>query len=343
MKKLVSMALAFFLVMSVLSIPVVADENNDDAAVGYLSFLSMTEEDSYARIAAEGLAREYLLKQGVLENTMEKSVYPFQKVVFYDSLDAMLMALTSGEVTALSVPDCTAKYLCSANDQVKQAILYHPEKAEGFTQVLLNNLSNGYSFMMLEENSELRDQFDKAIGEMKSDGTMEKLIQTYITDAAGSGETEAVEFEKFDGDPIKVAVTGSLPPMDYVAADGTPAGFNTAVLAEIGKRLEKNIELVQVDSVGRALALAQGNVDVVFWTRTDSEGVVNEGLTTMSEEELEAHKQEKIANLTEEETAIMSALHDSLPGEVFKFRDMPEGTITTSPYYTDLNVLVTLK
>ena len=85
------------------------------------------------------------------------------------------------------------------------------------------------------------------------------------------------------------------------------------------------------------------NVDVVFWTRADSEGVVNEGLTTMSEEELEAHKQEKIANLTEEETAIMSALHDSLPGEVFKFRDMPEGTITTSPYYTDLNVLVTLK
>ena len=52
--------------------------------------------------------------------------------------------------------------------------------------------------------------------------------------------------------------------MDYVAANGTPAGFNTAVLAEIGKRLERNIELVQVNSVGRALALAQGNVDVAF-------------------------------------------------------------------------------
>jgi ABC-type amino acid transport substrate-binding protein len=343
MKKLVSMALALLLTLSVLTIPAIADENNDDAAVGYLSFLTMTEEDFYARIKAEGLAREYLLKQGVIESTMEKSVYPFQKVIFYDSLDAMLMGLTSGEVTALSVPDCTARYLCTANDQVKQSILYHPEKAEGFAQDLLNRLSNGYSFMMLEENGDLRDQFDQAITEITEDGTLEKLIQTYITDTAESGEPEAIAFEQFEGDPIKVAVTGSLPPMDYVAADGTPAGFNTAVLAEIGKRLGKNIELVQVDSVGRALALAQGNVDVVFWTRGMSEGLVQSGISSISEEEHEAFILEKKRDLADEELAIMEGLDEAIPPSKYVSRDIPEGTITTAPYYTDLNVLVTLK
>ena len=253
------------------------------------------------------------------------------------------MGLTSGEAFALSVPDCTAKYLCATNDQVKQATFYHPEKAEGFSKTLVEMLSNGYSFMFLEENSGLRDQFDQAIAEMKADGTMEKLIQTYITDAAESDETEAVEFDQFEGEPIKVAVTGCLPPMDYVAADGTPAGFNTAVLAEIGKRLEKNIELVQVDSVGRALALAQGNVDAAFWTRDVSEGVTKEDFPSMSEEEREAFKQEKDENQTEEETAIMDALLGAFPNGVFKNRDIPEGTITTTPYYSDLNVLVTLK
>ena len=39
----------------------------------------------------------------------------------------------------------------------------------------------------------------------------------------------------------------------------------------------------------------------------------------------------------------MSALRDSLPRDVFMKRDMPEGTVITVPYYTDLNVLVTLK
>ena len=132
-------------------------ENNDDAAVGFLSYLTLTEDDAFARLKAERDAREYLIEQGVLESTVEKDAVPFQEIVFYDSLDAMLMGLTSGEVSALSVPDCTARYLCAANDQVEQLILYHPDKAEGFTQDLLPVLSNGYSFMMLEENSELRD------------------------------------------------------------------------------------------------------------------------------------------------------------------------------------------
>ena len=63
----------------------------------------------------------------------------------------------------------------------------------------------------------------------------------------------------------------------------------------------------------------------------------------MSEEEREAFKQEKDENQTEEETAIMDALLGAFPNGVFKNRDIPEGTITTTPYYSDLNVLVTLK
>ena len=71
---------------------------------------------------------------------------------------------------------------------------------------------------------------------------------------------------KFDGaDTIKVGVTGDLPPLDFVNSDGTPAGFNTALLAEISKRIKKNIELVQVDSGARAAALTSGQVDVIFW------------------------------------------------------------------------------
>ena len=68
-------------------------------------------------------------------------------------------------------------------------------------------------------------------------------------------------------DTIKVAVTGDLPPIDFVLADGRPAGFNTAVLAEIGKRLRLNIELLNIDSGARAAALASGRADVIFWVQ----------------------------------------------------------------------------
>ena len=130
---------------------------------------------------------------------------------------------------------------------------------------------NDFAFLMMEDNAALRDEFNAAIEAMKADGTLDRLVQEQIDGLIDGGEFKPVELPHFDGaETVKVAVTGALPPMDYVAADGTPAGFNTAVLAEIGQRTGKNIELVVVDSMGRAAALASGAVDAVFWTRTSS-------------------------------------------------------------------------
>ena len=342
MKRIVSMIMTLILVLTLFAVPVMAETESDDGVVvGYLSFLNMSEDEMELRREGEVSAYRYLIEQGAVDFDGQKT--PLKDIVFYDSLDAMLMGLMSGEVDAIDVADCTAKYLCATNDQMKQITLFYPDKVEGFSQSLFNRLSNGYSFMMLEENSDLRDQFDQIIAEIKADGTLDELIKTHITDVAKSGEPVAVVFEEFEGEPIRVAVTGSLPPMDYVATDGSFAGFNTAILAEIGKRLEKNIELVQVDSVGRALALAQGNVDVVFWTRASSEGQVENGTPSMSDEEHDAFKKERQADQTKEETAIMEALSESLSRDKYLHRDMPEGTVITAPYYTDLNVLVTLK
>jgi polar amino acid transport system substrate-binding protein len=354
MKKLLAMLLVLAMVLSLAAcgssskesagVPAedqTNDQTNNGGADGYLSFLNLSEEQVSSRLKAEIPAYHYLEEQGVMEYDGKR--IPHNGIIFYDSLDSMLMGLMSGDVDAIDVPDCTAKYLCATNDQVKQTTFYYPEKAEGFSQELLDRLCNGYSFMMLEENSAMRDQFNQVIAEMKADGTMDELIKTHITDASKSGEPVAVAFEEFEGDPIKVAVTGSLPPMDYITADGSFAGFNTAILAEIGKRLGKNIELVQVDSPGRALALAEGNVDVVFWTRGMPENLVDDGVPSMSTEEFEAYVQENRAKSTEEEIAIMKSLSESLLTEVFRNRDKPEGTVITDPYYTDLNVLVVKK
>ena len=64
--------------------------------------------------------------------------------------------------------------------------------------------------------------------------------------------------------PKTVILSGS-PPFDMVLADGTPAGFSTAVLAEVSKRINKNIELINVDSAARASMLSSKGADVVFW------------------------------------------------------------------------------
>ena len=315
---------------------------------GVLSFLNVTEEESSTiGKSVWRPKREILLLDGVLEK--QDSQVPAGRPAFryYDTLNAMLMALQAGEVNAIKVPYYTGKYLCSANNNLMMRVEYHPEKATEITDWALSLISSGYSFMMKEENTALCDAFDAQITAMKEDGTLQKLIDEYIIKASEGGEPVAIAFEKFEGDPIKVAVTGSLPPMDYVAADGTFAGFNTAVLSEIGKRLQKNIELVQVDSVGRALALSEGTVDVVFWTRGNSETIAEHQHAHghPSEEEREVYQRERLAKMSDEEKAIMEKYGFPDVAMIGKYdtRDLPAGAIITQPYFSDFPVTVTLK
>ena len=114
---------------------------------------------------------------------------------------------------------------------------------------------------------------------MAKDKTLLFLKAQYIMDA--DENPEPVKFEKFpDAETVKIAVTGDMPPLDYVAADGTPAGFNTAMLAEIARRLKINIELVNINTGARASALASGRADGVFLFRFEkTSGMKNYDVT----------------------------------------------------------------
>ena len=174
--------------------------------------------------------------------------------VFFDSLNSMQMALQSKQIDEISTYRSVAHYM-TAHDPRYSVLKDHSLE-----------FIDSFCFAMREDEKELRDSLNAVIKEMQSDGTLEKLTKEYITDINAEAEPPAVELPHFDSaQTIKVAVTGDLPPLDYVSADGKPAGFNTAVLAEIGNRMLKNIELIQIDSGARAAALTSKQVDVVFW------------------------------------------------------------------------------
>ena len=171
----------------------------------------------------------------------------------YDNFAGMIMALGAGEIDEILTSKPTAEYIISTNPEFKVCCAQRTAGsylAFGFRQ------SDG---MILQRN------FNTAISDMKKDSTLSELAEKYCANP-GKYPFNAVKFEEFPGaETVRVAVTGDMPPMDYVAADGTPAGFATAVLAEIGRRLKINIKTVHVDTGARTAALTSGRVDAVFW------------------------------------------------------------------------------
>lgn len=174
---------------------------------------------------------------------------------YYDNLAAMLLALNAGEIDVIPMNRPVAEYLIAQNPNLE------------ISGVIGMSVEVGYVFGFLndEKGQALREKFNEALSVIRSVGRLDKLKAKYLVNP-GAKVPEVVKFPLFpEGETLKVAVTGDVPPLDYTTADGKAAGFNTALLAEIGKHLGCNIELVQVETAARVPALTSGRADVVFW------------------------------------------------------------------------------
>ena len=266
--KLKKILIAAILVLTMVGTAVSAKE--EAVRSGILTYLGTTEGefqealDDLRKALTPLLTDESSKQEGedddLLEGLLAELVKTRRVVRFYDSLMAMQMALRASQVDEIVLPEFVVMYLMAKA----------PKDYE--IQFSLNMMPSTISFGFKRGNDALKKDFDEAIKAMRKDGTLMTLEERFIN-SISEGEPEEVKFTEFKGaKSIKVAVTGDLPPIDYIAADGRPTGYNTAILAEIGKRLKRNIRVMSVDAGGRSAALSSGRADVVFWYR-NTEGL----------------------------------------------------------------------
>jgi polar amino acid transport system substrate-binding protein len=223
-------------------------------------------------LVACGAKDENVLKRGALEMEGEdvfsseehlahmkaeggRSSNSQENRICYNNLSSALMDLESGKIDILSLTECMANYVVAHNDKIA-------------VNKIISSTLKSFSMMTTDSNTEVYDILNNAIKEMKADGTLDSLIENELK-AYINSDPETKELPHFDGaKTIKIGVTGDLPPMDYVAANGKAAGFNIALLTEIANRAQVNFELVQIETGARALALSSGKVDAVFWTKS---------------------------------------------------------------------------
>ena len=230
----------FFCTILIIFLFVTCSFAEEKSKVGVLAQLNMTEEDY----------RDFVLKgrEDVGWHFLSNEDETFH---YYDSLLEMQLALNAGEINEVQLPEIVGEYFVNSNPSAY--------KVTCVTQVRTTYLAFGF----LKSNEELRKKINDALAVLREEGKLEQFRLNYIENMKNF---EHVKFEKFaDAPTIKIALTGDLPPIDFIDPDGTPAGFNVAILAEIGKKLKINIELSSIDAGARSSALASRRADAVFW------------------------------------------------------------------------------
>ncbi len=212
------------------------------------------ETETYTAVQIRDEMAENELKDKLSEEVGE---FTPGSILYVDTLNEALMALKSEKATGFMTTEATALYVAARDSELDgmSHTKLHPE----FPHPTLH-------IVALPSSSELIDKINTAIKAMKEDGTMDKLYTDYVTAVIDNGEPATLEIPTFEGaETITIGISGDLPPMDYVNADGVPTGFNVAVIAEIAKRLQINIKTEIVASGTRFMALESKRIDAFFW------------------------------------------------------------------------------
>ncbi len=181
-----------------------------------------------------------------------------------NSLPDMLLALNSGRIDYFRTTSAVAAFLANRDPSL--------------SIVSKKSRTKFYRMAVLPKNRDLCERLDEAITALKKDGTLNDLQKIHIDGANAGGTPEKTVLPVFkEAKTIRAAITGDLPPMDYISEDGTPAGYDLAILSALANYLKINIEPVPMNSAARMTALSSGKVDVLFWTEMDLENYQGNG------------------------------------------------------------------
>jgi len=174
-----------------------------------------------------------------------------QKVVYFNRLIDGLTALKAGKIDAFPCHQFAADYLVKRNPDIKEISVNQ-------------NFEGGVIMAVRAEDMALKNQLDSAITVLKGNGVLNELEDKWITnlpaDEPSNNEIPKIE----NANTIYVGICGDFPPLDYIAANGKPGGFNVALLSEIEKILNTNFEFVSLESMARFAALSSKKIDVIF-------------------------------------------------------------------------------
>lgn len=216
---------------------------NKKANINQLSDL----EGKVMGMLASGISNEGVDK--MIENLIGA---PAKEVVYFNRGMDVLTALKTGKIDAAPIHQFAADYVLKRNDDLKS--------------IPVNlDFEGGVIMAVRIEDQPLKAALDSAITILKENGTLKMLEDEWVTNLAVTNEPSNTELAKIEGaKTIYVGVSGDYPPLDYVAANGLPAGFNVAILSEIGKVLNVNFEFVSMETQARFAALSSKKIDVIF-------------------------------------------------------------------------------
>lgn len=201
-----------------------------------------------AKIAVqEGTTGDILVTEDYPEATVSR---------FKSALDAG-MDLSNGKVDAVVLDELPAKKIVEKNDKL---------------QILPEELTTEeYAIAIKKGNTELVEKVNKALADMKADGTFDKISAAFISEDEAALKELAAKEEPTGAETLIMGTNASFPPFETRDDAGEVVGFDVEMAKEIARRLGMSfkVEDMNFDSLPVAVDSGKITMAVAGMTVTD--------------------------------------------------------------------------
>lgn len=181
-----------------------------------------------------------------ITDDIEDGVFPNATVEeFTKGIDAV-QALKQGKIDAVVIDSEPAKAFVAVNSEL--AILDTPYTEEE------------YAICVSKDNKELTEKLNGAIAELKTDGTLDAILDKYINKTEGAKGYVTPEGTEYPNGQLVMATNAYFEPYEYYEGDtivGIDAEFAKAICDKLGYELK--IEDMEFDSI--IAAVQSGKAD----------------------------------------------------------------------------------
>lgn len=174
-----------------------------------------------------------------------------------ENISDLLYQLRSGRADAICCPDVVAEYLLRTEEGLVRldAPVDTANAVEGGGRL-------SFAMALRKGEDDLCAELSVALSELEEEGKLKALSVAYV-DADEPMELYAKK-GGFGKKTLYVGVTGTVPPLDLLDADGEPCGFSVALLEELEKHTGYHFEAVPIAVEDSFTVLDSGKVDLLF-------------------------------------------------------------------------------
>ncbi len=232
MKKLVVMALAGVMVMSMTACgsaeseettEAITVESVDDLAELTIGVQTGTTGDSYA---SEAVNNDSQMKR-------------------YNKGADAVQALKSGKIDCVVIDSLPAEKFVEANDDL----------------MIIENIWDEEQYAMcLKKGSELTEQMNAALAELKEEGTLDLIMGNYIGDNAGSYQYETPEGTEYPNGTLIMATNAEFEPWEYKEGE-TIVGIDPDIVKAMCDKMGYELQIDDMAFESILAAVASGKAD----------------------------------------------------------------------------------